>query len=48
MMVRHKANHIQVTYAPSATAADRALACAAATFDALGVRVHLCGKLGFE
>ena len=44
MMARHKANHIQVTYAASATEADRALACMAATFDALGVRVNLCGE----
>ncbi|MFU8888619.1 MAG: fucose isomerase [Trueperaceae bacterium] len=46
MMARHKANHIQVTYAPSASEADRAVACAAATFDALGVSVHLCGDVG--
>lgn len=45
MMARHKANHIQVTYAPSPDAADDALACMAATFDALGVRVNLCGDV---
>jgi hypothetical protein len=44
MMARHKANHIQVAYAPSAEAADRALAAKAAMMQALGVRVHLCGS----
>ncbi|MAS37095.1 MAG: fucose isomerase [Anaerolineaceae bacterium] len=45
MMARHKANHIQVVYAPSAADADRALAAKAAAFDALGVAVHLCGDV---
>jgi len=44
-MARHKANHIQVAYAPSADIADLALAAKAATFDALGVGVHLCGDV---
>ena len=48
MMARHKANHIQVTYAPSAADADRALTAAAAVFAALGVRVHLCGEVSLE
>ena len=43
MMARHKANHIQVAYAPSAEEADRALAVKAAMFEALGLEVHLCG-----
>ena len=43
MMARHKANHIQVAYADDAVSADRALAAKAAMFDAMGVRVHLCG-----
>jgi hypothetical protein len=43
MMARHKANHIQVAYAPSAEAADRALAAKAATFMAMGIQVNLCG-----
>jgi hypothetical protein len=47
MMARHKANHIQVAYAPTAADADRALAAKAAMFDALGVKVHLCGKVTF-
>jgi L-fucose isomerase-like protein len=44
-MARHRANHIQVVYAPDAATADRALAAKAAMFDALGVRVHLCGSV---
>jgi hypothetical protein len=42
-MARHKSNHIQVVYAPDQETAERALAAKAAMFDALGVRVHLCG-----
>lgn len=45
MMARHKANHIQVVYAPDAAAADRALAAKAAAFAELGVAVHLCGTV---
>jgi len=45
MMARHKANHVQVVYAPDATIADRALAAKAAMFDAMGVNVHLCGDV---
>lgn len=45
MMARHKANHIQVAYAPTAEMADKALAIKAAMFDALGLRVHLCGDV---
>jgi hypothetical protein len=47
MMARHKANHIQVAYAPSAEDADRALAVKAATFAAMGLKVHLCGEVPF-
>jgi L-fucose isomerase-like protein len=43
LMARHKANHIQVAYADSAGSADRALAVKAATFHAMGVKVHICG-----
>jgi hypothetical protein len=43
MMARHKANHLTVAYAPSAEAADRALAAKAAMFAEMGLRVHLCG-----
>ena len=43
LMARHKANHIQVAYAPTAADADRALAAKAAMFNAMGLHVHLCG-----
>ncbi len=44
-MARHRANHIQVAYAPDADEADRALLAKAAMFHDLGVRVHLCGTV---
>lgn len=43
MMARHKANHLNVTYAPSASAAQQALGVKAAMFASMGIRVHLCG-----
>ena len=43
MMGRHKANHIQVAYAPDAEAADQALAVKAAMFAELGLEVNFCG-----
>jgi hypothetical protein len=45
LMARHKANHIQVVYAPSAETADKALAVKAAMFAELGITVHLCGDV---
>ncbi|MDQ2946161.1 MAG: fucose isomerase [Acidobacteriota bacterium] len=48
MMARHKANHIQVAYAPDASAANQALAAKAAAFDELGLEVSICGRLGEE
>jgi hypothetical protein len=45
LMARHKANHIQVAYAPSAEEADRALAVKAVMFHELGVKVHICGDV---
>ena len=45
LMARHKANHLQVVYAPDAETADRALVAKAALFAELGVRVHLCGEV---
>lgn len=45
MMARHKANHLNVVYAPSAEEADQALAAKAAMLDALGIKVHLCGDV---
>jgi hypothetical protein len=43
MMARHKANHIQVAYAPDSRSANRALAVKAATFARLGIEVSICG-----
>jgi len=43
MMARHKANHLNVAYAPSAEQADKALAAKAALFQQMGLAVHLCG-----
>ena len=45
MMARHQANHIQVAYGADAASADAALAAKAAMFDAMGIRVHLCGDV---
>ena len=45
MMGRHKANHLNVVYAPSAADADKALAAKAAMFAAMGLHVHLCGSV---
>jgi hypothetical protein len=44
-MARHKANHVNVVYAPDAATADKALRAKAATFADLGLRVHLCGDV---
>jgi L-fucose isomerase-like protein len=43
MMARHKANHIQVAYAPDDVSANRALAAKAAMFRELGLEVSICG-----
>ena len=45
LMARHKANHIQVAYAPSADLANKALAAKAAMFAEMGIAVHLCGDV---
>ena len=45
MMVRHKANHVQVAYAPSGRDAWRAAMAKASAFDAMGIAVHLCGNV---
>jgi hypothetical protein len=45
LMARHKANHIQVVYAPSPELADQALAAKAAMFAEMGIDVHLCGAI---
>jgi hypothetical protein len=44
MMARHKANHIQVAYAPDAAGAQRALAVKAAFFREAGLEVAICGS----
>jgi hypothetical protein len=43
MIARHKANHIQVAYAPDAEDANRALATKAAFFREAGLDVSICG-----
>jgi hypothetical protein len=43
MMARHKANHIQVAYAPNAEDANQALAAKAAFFRESGLDVSICG-----
>jgi hypothetical protein len=43
MMARHRANHVNIAYAPSAEIADKALATKAAMLAELGIAVHLCG-----
>lgn len=45
LMARHKANHVQVVYAPDAETADKGLTAKAALFHELGVHVHLCGEV---
>jgi hypothetical protein len=45
MMGRHKANHLQVAYAPDKAAARRALFAKAAAMDELGVKVSVCGEI---
>ena len=43
-MARHRANHVNVAYAPSAEVADKALAAKAAMMIEMGIKVHRCGK----
>jgi hypothetical protein len=45
MMARHRANHVNIAYAPTAELADKALATKAAMFVELGVQVNLCGDV---
>jgi len=42
-MGRHRANHVNVAYAPDANAAKTALAAKASMLHELGIKVHLCG-----
>ena len=48
MMARHKANHIQVVYAPNAKQAHRACRIKAAMLAELGLEVHLCGNVALD
>ena len=43
MMARHRANHVNIAYAPTPEAAEKALATKAAMLNELGIVVHLCG-----
>jgi L-fucose isomerase-like protein len=45
LMARHKANHLNVVYAPDPATADQALTAKAAFFAELGLQVHLCGDV---
>ena len=47
-MARHRANHVNVVYAPDAATADNALAVKAAMLDEMGVTVHLCGDVRWK
>jgi len=42
-MARHRANHLNVAYAPTSQIADQALAAKAAMMAEMGIDVHLCG-----
>ena len=42
-MARHRANHLNVAYAPTSQVADQAMAAKAAMMAELGLHVHLCG-----
>ena len=46
MMARHRANHVSIAYAPDASTAAKALAVKSAMFHEMGIKVHLCGKVG--
>ncbi len=45
MMGRHKANHVQVAYAPNRAGAQSALYAKAAAMHELGLKVHFCGTI---
>ncbi|MBN8594697.1 MAG: fucose isomerase [Anaerolineae bacterium] len=48
MMARHKANHLNVAYAPTAADANRALAAKASMMAEMGINVHLCGDVSLK
>ncbi len=43
-MARHRANHLNVAYAPTAELADKALEAKAAMMTEMGILVHRCGN----
>ena len=45
MMARHKANHIQVVYAPDEAGAQHGLFAKAAAMRELGLEVSICGNV---
>jgi hypothetical protein len=45
MMARHKANHIQVVYAPDGNKAHRACRIKGAMLSEMGLEVHFCGNV---
>jgi hypothetical protein len=45
LMARHKANHIQVVYAPDEKRAHRACRIKAAMMAELGLETHFCGNV---
>jgi hypothetical protein len=47
LMAKHKANHVQVAYAPDVAMADKAATVKAAMFEAMGMTVHVCGDVGW-
>ncbi|GAB3127135.1 fucose isomerase [Glaciibacter psychrotolerans] len=44
-MARHKANHVQLVYAPTTEIADKALVAKAAMFAGMGIAVHVVGDV---
>lgn len=48
LMARHKANHIQVVYATSESAAHKACRIKAVALAELGIRVYFCGEVDFK
>ncbi len=47
-MARHRANHVSIAYTPTLEDAHQAIAVKAAMFDALGIKVHLCGDVPLQ
>jgi hypothetical protein len=48
MMAKHKSNHITVSYAPDAAAANEIMVAKAAMAHELGFRVSICGSYSIE